>query len=151
MSVLVYESILGKYARLLFYSGHTVSGLRVCSVSVSTSETMILKHTGSVRTSEPTLPKHTYSGGVCVHTDTLSVSFGYGRATVTVLTVTFHFLWNRSPALPSCKELHSKNSKKKNGPRYGTPPTDQYTTIYTKHYSTIQVDPVTLIKLTFAR
>ena len=106
--VLVCESILEEYTRLLFYGGHTVSGLRVFSFSVSTSETTILKNTCSVRTSETTLPKHTYSGGVCVHTNTLSASFGYGRVKVTVLTVTFHFLWNRSPALPSCKELHSK-------------------------------------------
>ena len=27
-----------------------------------------------------------------------------------MVTVTFHFLWNRSPALPSGKELRSKNS-----------------------------------------
>ena len=108
MSVLVCESILGEYTRLLFYGGHTVSGLRVCSFSVSTSETTILKHTCSVRTSKTTLPKHTYRGGECVHTDTLSASFRYVRVTVTVLTVTFHFLWNRSPAQPSCKELRSK-------------------------------------------
>ena len=108
MSVLVCESRLGEYTKLLFYGGHTVSGLRVCSLSVSTRETTILKHTCSVRTSERTLPKHTYNGGVCVHMDTLSASFGYGRITVTVLTVTFHFLWNRSPALPSCKKLSSK-------------------------------------------
>ena len=93
-----------EYTRLLFYGGHTVSGLRVYSFSVSTSET-ILKHTCSVRTSETTLPKYAYSGGVCVDTDTLSASFGYVRVTVMVFTVTFHFLWNRSPALPSCKEL----------------------------------------------
>ena len=28
--------------------------------------------------------------------------------TLTVFMLTFHFLWNRSPALPSCKELRSK-------------------------------------------
>ena len=61
MSVLVCESILGENTRPLFYGGHTVSGLRVCSFSVSASETTILKHTCSVRLSETTLPKHTYS------------------------------------------------------------------------------------------
>ena len=25
-----------------------------------------------------------------------------------MVTITFHFLWNRSPALPPCKELRSK-------------------------------------------
>ena len=33
---------------------------------------------------------------------------GYGNVTLAMVTVTFHFLWNRSPALPSCKELRSK-------------------------------------------
>ena len=98
-----------EYTRLFFYGEHTVSGLWVCSFSVSTSETTILKHTCSVRTSATMLPKHTYSGGVCVNTDTLSASFGYvsvcSMVTITVFMVTFHFLWNRSPALPSCKEL----------------------------------------------
>ena len=27
-----------------------------------------------------------------------------------MVTITFHCLWNRSPALPSCKELRSKNT-----------------------------------------
>ena len=88
MSVLVCESILG----FSFMADTLSSELRVCSFSVSMSETTILKHDCSVRTSETTLPEHTYSGGVCVHTDTLSASFGYVRVTVTVLTVTFHFL-----------------------------------------------------------
>ena len=34
---------------------------------------------------------------------------GYGNVTLAMVTVTFHFLWNRSPALSSCKELRSKN------------------------------------------
>ena len=34
---------------------------------------------------------------------------GYGNETLAMVTVTFHFLWNRSPVLPSCKELRSKN------------------------------------------
>ena len=34
---------------------------------------------------------------------------GYGNVTLATVTITFHFLWNRSPALPSCKELLSKN------------------------------------------
>ena len=34
---------------------------------------------------------------------------GYGNVTLAMVTVTFHFLWNRSPALPSCKELRSKS------------------------------------------
>ena len=29
--------------------------------------------------------------------------------TLTVFMITFHFLWNRSPVLPSCKELRSKS------------------------------------------
>ena len=39
---------------------------------------------------------------------------GYGNVTLAMVTVTFHFLWNRSPALPSCKELRSKNFPKWN-------------------------------------
>ena len=33
---------------------------------------------------------------------------GYGNVTLAMVMITFHFLWNRSPALPSCKELRSK-------------------------------------------
>ena len=46
---------------------------------------------------------------------------GYGNVTLAMVTVTFHFLWNRSPALPSCKELRSKSKKLKNvlKKRYG--------------------------------
>ena len=33
---------------------------------------------------------------------------GYRNVTLAMVTVTFHFLWNRSPALPSFKELRSK-------------------------------------------
>ena len=42
----------------------------------------------------------------------LRVCLGNGSmVTITVFMVTFHFLWNRSPALPSCKELRSKNNR----------------------------------------
>ena len=52
----------------------------------------------------------------CVRTHGHTVSelrlcSGYGNVTLAMVTVTFHFLWNRSPALPSCKELRSKNKK----------------------------------------
>ena len=32
----------------------------------------------------------------------------YGNVTLAMVTITFHFLWNRSPALPSCEEVRSK-------------------------------------------
>ena len=35
---------------------------------------------------------------------------GYGNVTLSMVTVTLHFLRNRSPALPSCKELRSKKT-----------------------------------------
>ena len=77
MSVLVCESILGySFMADTLSAG---SGMFVQREYERGNDTQAYH---SVRTSETTLPKHTYSGGVCVHTDTLSASFRYGRVTV---------------------------------------------------------------------
>ena len=89
MSVLVCESILGKHGSLKFEP--------VSYVSASMWKQAYLQR------------KNEQDNTTQAYLQRKGERENYGN--VTLAMVTFHCWWNRSPALPLCKELRSKSPK----------------------------------------